>query len=756
MKRNKVLALLSIACCATTLFAVGCSNDAAQARPQSPVTTVADSKYTNEDFLAFKYMQDWKYYSSTANSIAKKYGTYEDHTDSLILFKKTDKDVMNNVVETYNVYNINTKSIVYTYEFKYEDIDDGAEDKYGNEQFPEKMSRVSIEEDGCFEFIQVVMVEYEKLDDKLIEEEKLTQSYMPKSASINVYDVNGKRISSVKDNPMLVNASDEELVTQLAWQDGMFGKTYKYLVGDMIVITDKDGKILDSFKASKQVAPSLYTYKNNKYGYFYPTEMGSGGMDYIEVYELSTGKLVYRYSFDMMQQAACSVLENGNMYIQLMETTMDPNADVFVEEEGYGMNITALYVNFANGSVQSSTPEYIFEGIYSRSQMEALMGTEFLSEDFAYEIGDKFVNMGAGIKLEDFAAMYTDDDAEDKMAYVFLDNNMKVMHTIAMEGIDVPGVDAMDFFAAEILSTGDKLVDIETPLYDDNGEEINKAIVTADGKLRTYLTSEMQVVDDYILIPEKGIFDFDMNCQLSFDTPAWSGWTVVDTIGDNVLMVQTSQTWYQGGAYNSDNYTYEYQEYYYYKNYRVIGKTSAGFNYVSLNESYSNAAVVSVFDDLFWIEDTADEPRWAETYQYFNGYGKDRTVIYNLEAQKLIEVDTAQSDYDLLESENGLVIIVENNANDEVKIVEFALENARDNYLAGISEDLDRWADYDKDGIPDEVEKEIYDRFGEGFTDNNKNGLPDEFENEISNDLGAEIWQDNDGNGIIDFFEKHW
>ena len=102
MKRNKLFSLLCVALGATTLLA-GCGGE----------DSTKTGNFTDEDFVKMSYKVERTYYheygdTHTNLNLNKEYGEFVEENAGAILFRKTDKDFMNNVVDIYTLYNIVT------------------------------------------------------------------------------------------------------------------------------------------------------------------------------------------------------------------------------------------------------------------------------------------------------------------------------------------------------------------------------------------------------------------------------------------------------------------------------------------------------------------------------------------------------------------------------------------------------------------------------------------------------------------------
>lgn len=687
MKRNKLFSLLCVALGATTLLA-GCGGE----------NSTKTGNFTDEDFVKTSYKVERTYYheygdTHTNLNLNKEYGEFVEENSGAILFRKTDKDFMNNVVDIYTLYNIYSGKVVWTHESKYEDIDKDAVDEYGHRKYPETVERVYANSFG----VTVATTTYTRLDDEVIEENELDFSYTDKT-HYAFYDVNGKKVTESE-----INGKVEVVRSNY----GQFGLTQKVLFGGTTVgvyersFEDDSYQLVKTYKASTQEATMLYDYQTSKYGYMLN--------DGVEIYDRASGALKYSYYYDTGMSGMfgggsnASVLNNGDVLVQYVEMTSDKNADVYIEMYGIGMNMYTEIISVENGARKQIDCEYMFEMVETRSLLESMIKAGNVQENMQIEIGDSLINCGMGVKLSDVAdMMISGGNMEENLLAVFFDNNGKVQHVMGAEAFMFSDEDVQP------LSDGSYLKDIETPLVSANGAPITQAIYAADGTLRSYLPENAAVVDDFVVIAGVGIYDYDMKQLCAWDNitqiSSWKNWEIVGVTGDNVMV----KGW-------DDNGTTEYH---------LVGKYTAarfGAKYVS-GVSGSGAQFHYEFHDTY-VKETQEN-----TSGDINA-PKATVTIYNTEMEALIHNLSEWAR--VYETKNALVIIDEG----DVYRIE-AQQSYPTNYLPELS---DKVHDEDGNGIPDWLDDQLRDW--------NDNGIPDCYEG-----YGGE---DSNGDGIPDDFDKN-
>lgn len=506
MKRKNLIKLFSVALCVSTLFA-GCKGGEESSSSSVNFGAADPIEAIRSNFLSFQYVQEWKEYCNTS-ILTETYGTFVDSYKEVYVFKKLDKDFLNNVTETFTVYNANKGEVVLTLENKYADANYGEEDKFENEKHAPTEMVVSARNVSGIPYVAVETYTYTRLDDELIEKEELEESYDEKY-KVEYYDVAGTKLT------------ESNLPTEVKSR-GATANKQKVLFGRTVVMLDKEThEKISSWDAEKDSVHSLFTYENDWYGYYIPM-MGTSGSA-IEVYD-KKDKLVLRYDLEDEGVTSAYPLQSGNMILQKLKQTTAASYDF--EMEGLRFDMQTLILDVKTGTTQEIEFDYYLAmGVYTSETLAA-------ETDGEMTFTENVVNFGGGFKVEN--APLNDSN----MAGVFFDNVGNVQYVTEKMYPEHSG-----FEAEKLAYSGYYLIEIDSPVADE-------AIVNEYGELICYVPRGASVVGNYIL-KNNALYDFSLNCDYEFTfMDEEIGWTYRGMVGNKLLFTR--------------EYTYEDQTTYYY------------------------------------------------------------------------------------------------------------------------------------------------------------------------------------------------
>ncbi len=523
MKRKNLIKLFSIALCVSTLFA-GCKGSEGSSSSSVNFGAAEPVEAIRSNFMSFQYVQEWKEYCNTS-ILTEEYGKFWDSEQELYVFKKLDKDFLNNVTETFTVYNANKGEVVLTLENKYPDANYGEEDEFENTKHAPTEMDVSARNVSGIPYVEVETHTYTRLDDELIEKEELEDSYDEKY-KVEYYDVAGTKLT------------ESNLPTEVKSR-GATSNNQKVLFGRTVVMLDKEThEKISSWDAEKDSVHSLFTYENDWYGYYIPN-MGTSGSA-IEVYD-KKDKLVLRYELEDEGVTHAYPLQSGNMLLQKLKQTTAASYDFAME--GVTFDLQTLILDVKTGTTKEIEFDYYLAmGVHTAETLEAETDGEVV-------FTENVVNFGIVFKVE--KAPLNDSN----MIGVFFDNAGNVQYVTEKMYPEHSG------FEAEKLPYGDYyLIEIDSPVA-------NEAIVDEFGNLICYVPSGASVVGNYIM-KDNALYDFSLNCEYEFNfMEGQIGWTYRGMVGGNLLFTR--------------EYTYEDQTTTYYDSYSVnLGNYSVSGNNV--------------------------------------------------------------------------------------------------------------------------------------------------------------------------------
>lgn len=456
---------------------------------------------------------------SSAERVDKEIVDCDEESRFIIMMTK-DVDTKNNVTVTYDVYNINEEEIVLTVEYDYYNGDYDTFDwenllvkenivlteEYGyfvekdvTAKYPEKVVEVTIEEVTEYDSY---WGSYSVMNYILVKEAEITpvsdsdKEKNPEGCVYNIdisykyYDVTGELIA--KSNcPLDVSGyeGDEEIACVFGSTRAFFdSETYEILVLQSV---DNEEMHLD------------YDYVAGKYGYFFDCSSNIaniGTVSWFDVYNVETNERIYRkYLEDNWHASSAFRLHNGNVLIQYMS--------IVSEDEDYDFYLAYNYYKYKHQIFD------VLDGTLTDVEIPYIISDIAIHEDYEDEWGT--IGLTENARNIAFAI---DVNEVDIFGYdlVIFDNDMSVLYTLEKLvpehkcGLDLADGDFN--IVIDILETGDYLVKLD-------GVVANRAIVNADGTLRTYLKDDMEVVGKYIISEtDKVVYDYDLNKLFDFGT----------------------------------------------------------------------------------------------------------------------------------------------------------------------------------------------------------------------------------------------
>lgn len=628
MKYMNIIKLLSVLLCIGMLFVAcnqydteqGADEIGASAPTQVEDTTEEPTEAITEEALLeniepkfenfFEIIENGKTELTTASRIEGEVYDYDDY-GKIFVVKTSDIDTKNNVVETFSVYNTMSGDVVLTASNTYfngdydsfnwydlmvkenivfEDNGHGYVQSDITVKYPETVMDVSVESISDVTYIVVKEAKITPIDDEVRAENPEGCVYTIDTV-YKYYDIFGNIITQANSNvPVSYNYtimyySENEILN--------FGSVVAYFDGET-------GKLLKTSALDNEKVTGPYFMETEKYGYYVGSASsiaGLGNTVSLYVVDKATGEMTHSFFVDSNYEIVnMFMLHNGDLLVQYMnEKESDDAYDFYDRWEGCYYEITHVIFSADDGiTSEIELPYYISdlsdgEGFAEQNELESsnIVITENARNiGYVYEITNK---------------------ALGEIDVVVFDNDMSVLYSLERI-VPEHEFDAINPFGFEILSNGDYLVDLHDIVVD-------KAIVKADGTVRTYLRNDMQVAGGYVY-DDKYVYDYDLNKVFELGE---SGFTVVGEIFGKLVL--------RDKEYD----TYDYSSYY----------------TLDVLTGEEDVSVSSWLVDDVVIEDITDK------YMIVRRSSDDKYVLYN---EKLEEILVTYSDMNIVEYNGGYLV----------------------------------------------------------------------------------------------------
>lgn len=530
MKYMNIIKLLSVLLCIGMLF-VACDsakNDETQAtdtateagtvaEAESDTSTEAPTEAPTEEPLLenvedkfenfFEIIKDEE---NAAISDAERIDGEVVDWDSgvrFILMKSSDVDTMNTVTDTFKLYNMLSGEITLTVENKYFNGDYDAFDwddimvkktftfeasgngyvqKDSTLKYPESIVEVEINEAGRVPYVLVKEAKITPMDEATAAANPEACAYVIVT-TYTYYDVYGNKITSAPDQLYVSN-----LINYRETLSVLFGTTVAYFDAETLMP-------LGSSSAVNDLISNIYDHETDAYGYFLNGEnnvAALGTVYYFDVIDKASGETAYRYYLDNNYEIAKTfVLHNGDILIQYENEVEEKDSyDYAIDAEEF-YDIAHFIFSVKDGSVTEIDLPYC---------IQYMMDGETFSE--ALYLEDQGLATTANARNVAIVNYIGDGIYEDGDLVVF-DNDMSVLFKLDRI-VPEHKIEADVALGITILANGDYLVELDDVVTD-------RAIVTRDGKVRAYLTSDMKVYGNYV-VKDSNVYDYDLNhiCDL--------------------------------------------------------------------------------------------------------------------------------------------------------------------------------------------------------------------------------------------------
>lgn len=522
MKLSNIIKLLSVLLCIFALF-VACDNTeetTTVATTEQETTSIETEEETRgeilpvlDNFFTFTDVDSW----IELGEATRIDGTCVSNTanNEIIILRSAEVDVMNVVTETFTVYNTNLGKVILTFQNSYDYDEYSAfdwDDIYVTDEsikYPESVMKVEVLTlSGYYFGTETFVIKVTQADVKATAEDVFENNeganYYTINVSCDFYDVAGTKITSTNYDvtPSINYTSSEASYVSLA-----IGKSTAYLSTETM-------ELIKTINADNQSTIAGYDAETEKYGYFFgthPVALG-GSVNFVEVYDKATGKCIVARHFNPVDGFNASVLENGNVLIQTINFYNTTNSELSCEIEMLG---TDMYLNSYILNVKNDT--------LTEFECNYIVGELLQPANYAEELAS--LGIACTDNVDNLAIAYVVSEGKaDMYQIIVIDNKGKVLFALD-KIIPEQDVSLSNGFGFQIIDGGNYLVDLHdivTP----------RAIVSADGVIRCYLTNDDYVVGKYI-VNEYGIFDFDKTLLYSFEENELTFTTV---IGNEIIV----------------------------------------------------------------------------------------------------------------------------------------------------------------------------------------------------------------------------
>ena len=552
MKYTNWIKLLSVLLCAVMLC-TACAAPTEEPQendieaevpvPETPMLAEVEPKLSN--FFGISAVNGWR----TLGNATRIDGTVVSKSASLLVLRNAKIDHLNKVTETFTVYNTELQTEVLKLENTYEygeynkpctcEGEHDYENKYcsytykeGNYtefnwndyyyndpelKFPESVIKVEAVENYYYApYIKVSRAKITPVDKEVFEENEGNSHIV--DITYDYYDVAGTEIvlGAQRHDVGYVNRNSLSFVNVVATFDADTNK--------MTSKVDADNKVIRYD----------YTYETEAYGYYLECSQYSAlGEEekFFEVYNKENGELVFRYYLDGDKGAGSAfAMAGGDVLVQYERLVDKDKGEKYnIDIAGKPAMVESYLVDVPTGTEKAVEPGYYFAEINS-------------AEDFIekYDLDNKGItltanaaNIAIGMDISKGKV-----DGNNSFDLVVLNNDGSVMFKmdrIIPEHVIQPMPEDYYYstnpFGYTQLASGDYLVDI-AGLETIRDDRATKAIVSAKGKVRAYLTEEAKIVGNYVVY-DGAIYDYDMKRVFDLEE---NNYVFLCSVGKNIIV----------------------------------------------------------------------------------------------------------------------------------------------------------------------------------------------------------------------------
>ena len=427
---------------------------------------------------------------------------------TVIVMRTSKVDAMNHATETFTVYNaqlgkaVLTTTNSYTYRGDYDAFDwDHPCATSPSVSYPERKMDVRMLNFDVYTLVEVAKATITPINgDKQVDYHGAstgtyveTVDFYDIVTTFEYYDVAGQKVAESGSRSGISNVRYSQAGVTVT------------VAGANVLLDGESGTAISVTDSDSGIFHIGYSAETERYGYYlYQSQPAPNGTNcsFLEVYRKSNHSLVTRYYLESCDTYNAYVLQNGDVLIQCSSRVDKESGkpyDVIVNNEKYTVDTYILDV--PSGTVKEISTDYYFQAIWNREDFTELHNLEAKG----IYVTENAVNICVAIPIG--GERFDQNEAE----LVVINNDGSVMFVgdkiIPEHLISIMHGNPMGF---SILKNGDYLVELGSDV------DADRAIVTVEGRVRSYLKSDAVIAGDYVVLPT-GIYDYDLNCLYDFD-----------------------------------------------------------------------------------------------------------------------------------------------------------------------------------------------------------------------------------------------
>ncbi len=512
MKYMNRIRLLAVLLCAVLLLAACSSGEDVPPTDDQQTEDTAPGTDNNGDapsapapiepvlknFFTFTNVKPWK----ILKTASRLEGEVKEPITKAVILRDAKVDVMNQATETFTVFNtekgeaVLTLTNTYSYRADYANFDwnmlDWIDPCFQDPDviYPERVLDVQTISYGDYTVIEARRATITPINRDTDEED--VDLYDVQTV-YEYYDLSGAKLAES------ARAADVHSMSMTR-----SGATLT-IAGANVTFDSETGLAISVTAADGTVTKLAYDMENETYGYYLDQVQYSAqgaSRHFFEVYNKADSTCVLRYYLEDCDRFVAYPLQNGNIlvqYLNLVEEGMDYDVNLM----GSFSTLETFLVEVPTGKTTEISLDYVLMELASREDILDLAGLD----SFGIYLTENVVNFGVVVPISEQKTA----DMMD-MTIVVLDNDGSVMFELApIIPEQQMGFGSMNPFGFSMLPSGDYLVNLVEQVTD-----ADRAIVTQDGRVRAYLTSNASIVGEYVILSD-GIYDYDLKKVYDFE-----------------------------------------------------------------------------------------------------------------------------------------------------------------------------------------------------------------------------------------------
>ena len=522
--------LMLLASCAKEEIPVGTDDGVVTEAPQESEASPEVEKEPQigpvdpvlKNFFTFKSVTPYKNLTSAERMDGELSAKSAD--DGMLVLRNAEIDHMNQAKETYTVHNtelgktVLTLEHTYTYRKNYSSFD--WTDLCVQDPtvcYPESVLDVRL---LSVDSIDLIEVRRAKIAPR--EEPEAGEDIYLIETTYEYYDAAGTKLTESRTEayPYLYSKDPEGSAIRVA---------------DVSVLVDADtGLAMSVTEADGGVIRLGYSDQTEKYGYYLnqrQTSANGSSRAFLEVYDRATGERVLRYYPEECSGFSAFVMQNGDICLQSL-TEAEEGAVYDMNLSGINYTVKNEILDVSTGEVSEIALSYLLLSMDDRTEFSEI----YDMESKGIYVTENAVNICVAAPIENKTVSIS------SLRVIVLNNDggllYEVQPIVPEHYISVLLANPMGF---TISPKGDYIVSLDGVVSAD------RAIVSADGRLRAYLRPEAQVVGEYVVMPD-GIYDYDLKNLYRFEE---NGYQLEAVIGTRIIVSEISATTASAGTARS-------------------------------------------------------------------------------------------------------------------------------------------------------------------------------------------------------------